>query len=268
MFLAAALGSNFAKYFFFHTAANWGTERPKVHTFELLRLPFPLPESLPDPALAKGVIDRVVARLAQLREQISRPGGEVVGRTEQVAVARREIEPLIHDYYGLDGDERTLIDDTVKIIEPSSTPTSPDSSVRTLRPSSPEERHAYADTLCRVLNGWASRAGQRVSGKVVYAPFAKIAVVTLTKGASQIPFQEQNAPEEVAKRLKRVNQLLTKQAGMIVRQRGMKVFDGNQIYIVKPLSLRAWTRTTALNDADEIAASVLSRRRRGRDVRG
>ena len=39
--------------------------------------------------------------------------------------------------------------------------------------------------------------------------------------------------------------------------RGVKVFHGNRLYIVKPLSLRHWTETVALNDADEVAASIL-----------
>jgi hypothetical protein len=41
----------------------------------------------------------------------------------------------------------------------------------------------------------------------------------------------------------------------------LRVFDGRHIHILKPLALRFWTRTAALNDADEIAAAILERRR-------
>jgi hypothetical protein len=41
--------------------------------------------------------------------------------------------------------------------------------------------------------------------------------------------------------------------------RGVKVFDGPRLYLVKPLSLRYWSETAALNDADEIAGSILMR---------
>ncbi len=263
MFLAAVLGSNLAKYFLFHTASNWGTERDKVHFFELLRLPFPLPESMPDPGQSQGVIDKVVKRMSQLKDEITQPDGEAVGRVERVAAARREIEPLIHDYYGLDDDERALIDETVNIIEPSSTPTSPESSVPTLHRTTPEQRDVYVKTLCEVLSGWASRSKETVSGNVVCAPFAGLGIVTLTKGTSRAATQEQDAPEEVTRRLKRINQLLAKQTGMIVRQRGMKVFDGDRIHIVKTLTLRGWTKTAALNDAEEIAASILRRHKGG-----
>jgi hypothetical protein len=39
--------------------------------------------------------------------------------------------------------------------------------------------------------------------------------------------------------------------------RDLKVFDGPDLYAVKPLALRYWTDTAALNDADEIMATIL-----------
>ena len=45
--------------------------------------------------------------------------------------------------------------------------------------------------------------------------------------------------------------------------RGVKVFDGDRLYVVKPLGQRYWTETAALNDADEIAGSILMQALRG-----
>jgi len=39
--------------------------------------------------------------------------------------------------------------------------------------------------------------------------------------------------------------------------RGLKVFDRNTLSLIKPLAQRFWTRTAALNDADDIAATIL-----------
>ena len=41
--------------------------------------------------------------------------------------------------------------------------------------------------------------------------------------------------------------------------RGAKVFDGDRLYLVKPIGQRYWTETAALNDADEIAGTILTR---------
>jgi len=43
-------------------------------------------------------------------------------------------------------------------------------------------------------------------------------------------------------------------------QRGLRIFDGPRIHIYKPPRLIDWTRTQALNDADDIIGEVLSAR--------
>ncbi len=45
---------------------------------------------------------------------------------------------------------------------------------------------------------------------------------------------------------------------MSIRQlRDLKVFDGQDLYMFKPLARRHWTQTAAMNDADEILAAIL-----------
>ena len=39
--------------------------------------------------------------------------------------------------------------------------------------------------------------------------------------------------------------------------RGAKVFDRDRLYLVKPIARRFWSETAALNDADEIAGTLL-----------
>ena len=41
--------------------------------------------------------------------------------------------------------------------------------------------------------------------------------------------------------------------------RGVMVFHGNLLYVVKPIGQRFWTQTAAMNDADEIASTILMR---------
>ena len=41
--------------------------------------------------------------------------------------------------------------------------------------------------------------------------------------------------------------------------RGVMVFDRNRLYVVKPIGQRHWTQTAAMNDADEIAGTILMR---------
>lgn len=41
--------------------------------------------------------------------------------------------------------------------------------------------------------------------------------------------------------------------------RGVMAFSGNRLYLVKPIGQRHWTQTAAINDADEIAGTLLMR---------
>ncbi len=45
--------------------------------------------------------------------------------------------------------------------------------------------------------------------------------------------------------------------------RGVMLFEGNHLYLVKPLGRRFWTRSAAVNDADEIATTILMQRPAG-----
>ncbi len=38
----------------------------------------------------------------------------------------------------------------------------------------------------------------------------------------------------------------------------MKIFDGPRLYVIKPDTCRYWTQSAALNDADEIAGTLLT----------
>ena len=57
----------------------------------------------------------------------------------------------------------------------------------------------------------------------------------------------------------RLQRTAAKSYGTFELVRGLKVFDKNLLYITKPLGQRFWTNTAALNDADEIAATILIR---------
>jgi hypothetical protein len=66
MFLAAYLRSGIAKYYLFHTSANWGIYRPEVHVEEVLRIPFPLPDQQPNPKRCREIVREVTKILTSL----------------------------------------------------------------------------------------------------------------------------------------------------------------------------------------------------------
>ncbi|MEI6330124.1 MAG: N-6 DNA methylase [Pseudanabaena sp. ELA645] len=262
MFLSVVLNSNFGNYFLFHTAANWGTERDKVHEEELLRIPFPFPEDTQSPVESETIIREVSSKLKQLKKQLE---NTLLGRNEIIEQAKQDLLVYVYRYYQIDELEQILINDTVNCWIPSSTPNRGSPNIPTLKDSTAKERLEYLSLLCDLLNTWSRRGSYQVSGKIIFASNSKMAVIVLQKVLSQdvSPLNEHTSSPELDAVISRILNLLPRHEGSIAYYRNLKVFDRDKLYILKPLAYRFWSKTTALNDADEIAAAILTNDYRG-----
>ena len=70
-------------------------------------------------------------------------------------------------------------------------------------------------------------------------------------------------PKDILKAIDDLQHTVIKAHGTFDLVRGVTMFHKNLIYITKPLGQRFWTRTAALNDADQIAATILTSSARG-----
>jgi hypothetical protein len=256
-FLAAVVTSSFAKYFLFHTAANWGSERDKVHLTELLRLPFPLPENCRDKPSAERLVGNVAKRVREAHKRIAKAPLNLTEREHEVAAAKREIEPLVFEYFGVTATERILIEDTVKLFIPSSTPGTLDREIPTLDDSSGEERSEYARQLCQTINTWGRGKGQLLSARGCIAEKLGLSLLVLTKGKTKTDYTEAATPDEVAKAIAGIEKAVTVEHRKLAYARGFTLFEHDRAYVLKPLARRHWTRTAALNDADAVFAAML-----------
>ena len=255
MFLAAVLNTKLADYYFFHISANLGIERDQVYLEEIGLLPFPLPEDTHDMQKSHRIIDQIAEQMRGLKTSIEK---EDIGQAAKVKAAMQKIEPLVYDYYGISEREQMLIEDTANIFKQSMMPTLANNKVRTIKEPTPSERKDYVELLCGILNSWAKRSKFRVSGKVEFSNILGISVVTLCKSEKSRPFQQSQTSDELQAALKSIQKSLPERKGRFTYHRGSKVFDRDNLYIVKPLALKHWTKTAAINDADEIAAAILS----------
>jgi hypothetical protein len=256
LFLAAYLQTALARFFLFHTSSNWGVSRAEVHVEELLRLPFPLPEQGYDTKRCRSIIQEVAQVVT---EATNRAKEAVIGRDEIVAQAGITTERLVEEYFDVDNIERMLIADTNAIIIPSVRPTRARPNVPTIRPTNYEHRVMYLRLLCDTLNDWANTAYQ-VHGRTAVDDAVGVGLVVLEKTPrGQPPSRLDAAIEDVQSVIIRLQHTAAKSYGSFELVRGLKVFDKNLLYITKPLGQRFWTTTAALNDADEIATTILTR---------
>jgi hypothetical protein len=261
MFLTIVLNSSLSTYFLFHTSANWGTERDKVHEEELLRTPFPFPENTSMPIESEEVIREASNLLKRVKKQLKQ---NFLGRADVIEQAKHDLLPLVYRYYQIDELEQILINDTVNCWIPSSTPTRSSLSIPTLKQSTPSDRMDYLTLLCNLLNAWSRRGRYQVSGRILVSSKSGMGIVVLQKVASQglSSSVEEESSSQLDEALTRVMQLLPRYEGSIAYYRNLKVFDRDKLYILKPLTFRFWSKTFALNDADEIAAEILTNNHR------
>jgi hypothetical protein len=261
IFLAGYLRSPLARYFLFQTSSNWGISRQEVHVEELLRLPFLPPEATPNPRRAREIVSEVSELVTTA---LTKAVDDFVDRADLVAATDEAIEPLIDEYFDILPIEKVLISDTLEFIIPSVRPTRSRSIVPTIVPSKPGQREIYNTRLCATLNSWSKNSSMKVQGQTLASGKLGIGVVvlqTLRRDEGLI-----DIPDDIESLLVALNSLRRASSHILNTFelfRGVKVFEGNRLYIVKPIGQRFWTESAALNDADEIATTVLMQRTKG-----
>ena len=290
LFLAAYLRSKLARYLIFQTAANVATERDKAHLFEVLRLPFFVPDLATIPVGDPDAFAKVAGKVRHLKEameesvsqlderldskgfrlQSDDEGTEAQERDkwlreqrEKTAMLEAEINPLIFDYFGLNAQERALVEDTCDIFDKSDTPGSLEAvrSIPTLQALDAAGLEPYAVMIAETLNGWASGSLRVCATGGVDADLG-LGLVELSQSRVARPFQARNTSKVLATALQRIQDASTERRGRLEFQRSGWFFDATRIYLVKPALRGQWTRTAALNDATELRAHIAETRRR------
>jgi hypothetical protein len=256
LFLTAFLSSPLTQYLLFHTTANIGIERDIARLEEILELPFPLPEDMPDPARSKSILHSCARRLRKLRSDLQKPGN-LLGQPAVVENAQHELYELICEYFEISDWERHLIKDTVEIFRPSSTPASLESEkLITAGFSSLVHRKEYAQTLAKTFRGW-SRTKRHLWSEGSVADKIGLALVTFGVGDKAKPYVETSLEDRVTQALVSIRKTTARDGAVFSRLRGFALYEADRVHILKPLSRRHWTHTAALNDADEILTRMM-----------
>jgi len=256
LFLTAVLSSPLAQYLLFHTTANIGIERDIARLEEILELPFPLPEDMRDPQRSRTILHWCAQRLRKLGADLRKPNN-FLRHTELVEEAKRELYDLICEYFEISDWERHLINDTVEIFRPSSTPGSLDSTqLITAKSSTPVDRKEYAQTLVKTFRGW-TRTKHHLWSQGSVATRTGLALITIGIDDKPRPYVEQCLEDEVQRALKSIQSTTARDGTIFSRLRGFALYEPDRAHILKPLNRRHWTRTAALNDADEILTRMM-----------
>jgi len=295
LFLACFLRSPLARYFVFHTAASLGTERDKVHNQEALRLPFFLPKSEDAQRNAASLISRIATRMRRFVTEMDESAETLLKKqsepkfrlrafgdddeenvknaldtwrrtqVDKAGKVQAGLNSLIYEYFGLNEQERALIEDTVEVFDRSDTPGSLEAArtISTLQPIDADGLERYAKMLVTALNGWTT-GSVRVSAAGGVDSELGIGLVELSQTRIAKEFQIRNPSKPLAIALRRLQATSAEDRGHLEFARSGLIFDGTRIYLVKPALRGEWTRTEALNDAVKLSAHIAGARQQAK----
>ncbi|BDI32584.1 hypothetical protein CCAX7_46350 [Capsulimonas corticalis] len=254
-FLTAVLSSRLIQYYAFHSSSSNSIGRAQVHVYEILAIPFPLPHHDLAPDNAKTIIEDVVSIFKRLGEN----GLRGTERNNAVRVARKDINILVGKYYSISDAEEMLIDDTLELSRPSIHQSNLDADIPTLAMPSSKDRKVYADTLCLALNRMSRKQGIQASARGMVSERLNLMMVTLVFGNGHSPYQEISGDEALWDNLSRIDKTARRRNGSFSYLRGFSYFEADRLHTLKPATMRNWSRTAALNDADAIFEQLIGK---------
>jgi len=260
LFLCGLLNSPLPYYYCFHTSANLDGQNEKVEKTESGRIPLPLPDDFDNPQQKWEIVQKVADCILRVKRMLKK-GYNLLRRESLVSKAKQEIRDYVYEYYEIVPWEAKLIEDTVNIFAKSATPSSLDSKeLYTLVTTKFEHRKAYTELFCKSINTWCRRAPFKVSASVQVAPELGLGLLTLTKSREKEGYTEGDVSHsKIAGLLQIIQQsLLAESDSHLAVQKRYVHFERDCMYMIKPLEMRYWTQTAALNDADEIFAAMFN----------
>ncbi|MCK4625222.1 MAG: N-6 DNA methylase [Phycisphaerae bacterium] len=247
-FLNGIFNSLLATYYLFMTASIWGIERGEIQPIDLLRLPVPsFDESNPQ------AINAVADAIQKCEESI---------KSKLPERLRRRLNEAVFDLYGVDESETVLVEDLVNLTLDYRTKRFASHALK--RPTS-NDLSEYTEQVVDVIRPLLATRNQRAMVADVLdvgvSPLVivKFRMVATGKTGQKVRTVNAAGLNDVLRQIEK--QLKAKIIDRVYSQRVLRLYAGDDVYVVKPAELRYWSRSAALNDSDEILAEHLGAER-------
>lgn len=254
--LTAILNSRFAAWYYFHQTANIGADRALVHEEQLLQLPFPETDELPDPKSAreaKNTIIKIMDKLLQEKDQVL-PGEFPDNKTVE------QLNQLVYQYYGFSEEEITVIEDALRYILPSIQPRRNKSAPLWNTPKTAQWQE-YMETLIESLNEGLRAENYLSASLIVNHPDLAVLELTIQEAKPQDPYRIIESDAAFKSALSKIHDGLKRPLSQNFQlMPNLRLFIDKSLYLIKPKTMRYWMKSSALNDADDIVGDLISTR--------
>ncbi|MGB3211307.1 MAG: N-6 DNA methylase [Desulforhopalus sp.] len=254
-FLTAFINSSFAAWYM--GTIGLAVNRPRIVPSDILPLPFPQPDDLPNPKKAEKARAMVVAKMDDLMQQAgAREKEPLISQKPFPSNATiQDLDNLIFSYLDLRSEEIAAINENVSLIRNAAQPAKGGKIPKLWKASSKEQWDAYDQALSKALTTHMAKDIRAVASVCAYS--SDVAVVRVTR-----QHKDDNSLFPVLQRKKAVHltdmpndilQHFERNLGCnIYLQRYALVFTEYDLYLIKPRQCRFWLTGAAYADADRI----------------
>lgn len=251
--LTALMNSRALFWFAFHGTASLGSDRPEIQKSELMRLPFPEANEMPDVERARKAETELIAFVDSVLEAHN---GNLL-HIERNELDFLMLDSLAYEYFCLCDEEVALIEDSVRFIIPSVQP-SQGATPSIWKATNKTERAAYAKFLRNALTDWFENdCSVKLSLEAHNADLAVLRLSLCSKESTAAYSERSDATvrDLLGRLFENMHQPLP---GNFQLMPDFRIFEGSDLYVVKPMQKRFWLRVSALADAQAIALDLHS----------
>ncbi len=247
-YINGVLNSSLATYFLFLTASVWGVERDEIKPIDLLRMPLPNLDTCESQKALKIVeVENAIIEA-------------VKANASSTAKLQSRLDDAVFALYGLSYHERILVRDLAGLtVDLRMKREASDA----LNQPSVVELEDYVTELLETIQPLFQALGEhKVISDVFETGNSSLQVVrfSIVSWQSRRPLISKVERQGLSEVLESIASQLPQQvADKIFTKRHLRIYQGNDIFIVKPNQRRYWSRSAALNDADTIIAEHLGR---------
>jgi hypothetical protein len=248
------LSSDFALYHQFLTSAEFGVERGVATLKALRQMPIPLQN------IKMEIWDRLHERISeanqgQLTGDKQNPLFDKPHPNEELEDLIVELNELVYDALQLTSQDRALIRDLVHVRLELIDGKLGDAAVK---PPEKGQLELYAQRLKTELDSFSDgilRESHQV--RLIFDDLSAMVQIDLVNKQTAVLVSP--AGNATVRELDKARQnLRTKWSNWLYFDRNLRVFEGSQTYVLKPMQRLHWTESQAIFDASEIIAETLA----------
>ncbi len=257
--LVAYINSPLAKYYHFLTSTLWAIERGIMLQWEYEEMPFLIPDEN-NPRLRQVLYHfEKIAKLLDQEESIF-----ATEHQEQLEKHKAAINQLVFELYGLHPTEQQLVQDMldygVEFFNWAKRKSRKPQGAKPVQSPDVDMLKAYAQIFSKVASS-ILRIKNKTLNTTIYQNGEPLTAVSfdLVDIKDAQPMRIIHEPSEMRTKLYQLNDLLLAQEtpSMFMR-RHARVYDGDQVSLVRPSEQRFWTQSQARADADAFIAELFT----------